>query len=363
LPTPGHASPRGSVTGNSSSLRIRLSVLLAAAIACASFQWFGRQHPHPPPRDGQPPHPFAVLGRPRPIAPGVTEREAVLPSPAGWFQVWVYLPDRPTRARLPCILIAPSGSRLFHGQVLHEFDRPQHIPFARAGFAVVAYEIDGAVSDEDSDDEMVPPARAFQAADGGLMNERAALDFALANVPEIDPGRIYAAGHSSAGTMALYVAEHDPRIAACAAFASPPSVASHIGPGGVDYLESRIPGSRQFLSRISPDTGIASLRCPVFLFHSEADTTVRPSKIAQFAEALRRVNPRVKYVMVHRGGHTAATLETGIPMAIEWLKGLDGRYDRGGASRAARTHTKKQIPVERKMKTRTTEASPLKTAS
>ena len=44
-------------------------------------------------------------------------------------------------------------------------------------------------------------------AQAGLVNARNALEFVLARVPEVDPKRIYAAGHSSAGTLALLFAE------------------------------------------------------------------------------------------------------------------------------------------------------------
>ena len=54
----------------------------------------------------------------------------------------------------------------------------------------------------------------------GVSDGLTALDAALAKYPQIDPKRVYVAGHSSAGTLALQLAAAAPdRLKACVAFA------------------------------------------------------------------------------------------------------------------------------------------------
>src|SRR5262249_55038981 len=152
-------------------------------------------------------------------------------------------------------------------------------PYARAGFAVASFEIDGNVPRGASNKAIVKGACEFRAADAGLANARVALDFLLARVPAIDPNRVYIAGHSSAGTLALLVAEHDPRIKACVAYAPCTDVEARLH--GVSLsLENSQPGYKDFLHNSSPRTHAAKLKCPLFLFHAEDDhnVSIRESK-------------------------------------------------------------------------------------
>ena len=48
-------------------------------------------------------------------------------------------------------------------------------------------------------------------ADGGLVNGKIAIDYIMAKVPEIDPGQLFACGHSSAAVVALNFAAGDTR--------------------------------------------------------------------------------------------------------------------------------------------------------
>src|SRR5205823_5836036 len=111
-------------------------------------------------------------------------------------------------------------------------------------------------------------AGEFRAADAGLANAKAALDFVLAKVPNIDPNRVYIAGHSSAGTLALLVAEQEPRIKGCAAFAPRTDVEAHLH-GVTLSLEKSLTGYREFIHNSSPKTHADKLKCPLFLFHAE----------------------------------------------------------------------------------------------
>src|SRR5262245_43535413 len=87
-----------------------------------------------------------VLGRGSKLEPGITMHEVTLRSRNGSSRIWIYLPEEPTGRKLPCVLIAPAGSRLFHGMSLGQGSVAEHLPYVRAGFVVVAYDIDGDTS-------------------------------------------------------------------------------------------------------------------------------------------------------------------------------------------------------------------------
>ena len=169
---------------------------------------------------------FPDLGPPRQIAPGVDFREVDLRIPPGQpgyaSKLYIYRPqDGRLPKSLPCVFIASAGAMAFMGMDLGSADQPEHIPYAQAGYVVVAYEIDGYVADADSatDRQLLRAIEQYWAASAGMVNARNAIQYALAKVPEIDPSQLYTAGHSSAGLQSLLLAENDPRIKACLAYA------------------------------------------------------------------------------------------------------------------------------------------------
>jgi dipeptidyl aminopeptidase/acylaminoacyl peptidase len=262
------------------------------------------------------------LGKGQRVEPGIMLYEVKVPGKGAANKLWVYLPEGQTQPKIPCVLIAPAGTRLFHGITLAKGDRPEHLPYVRAGFAVVAYEVDGPLADNASGKALLKAAGDFKNAEAGLVNARAALDYALAKIPQIDPSRIYIAGHSSAGTISLLVAEREPRVRAAVAYAPAPNVEKFLGEDKVAALASIIPDYREFLKRTSPHAGAAELRCPLFLFHAEDDKNVAITESEAFAKEVSRHNPSVTFVRAAKGGHFSAMLDEGIPKAIEWLKAL-----------------------------------------
>lgn len=280
--------------------------------------------PQPPPQVAAPPDPttFPPLGKRQRVKPGVVLYQQVVGQGPTATHVAVYLPEQPPEGKLPCVLIAPAGTPLIYGMNLGRGDEAEHVPYVRAGFAVVAYSLSGHVQDPQSDVQVNQGIRAFMQADGGLVNARTALDYALARVEKIDPERIYVAGHSSAATLALLVAEHDPRVKACVAYAPAIDVAKRLGPRTIDTVARQIGGFREFVERISPRTHLDKLRCPVFLFHARNDKNVPVAQSVQFANDLKKTNPKVKLVEAPAGGHYNAMIKQGIPQAIAWLKAL-----------------------------------------
>src|SRR5688572_4362057 len=206
----------------------------------------------------------ASLGSPTEVEPGVRRYATTLVRDGEPMKVFVYEPTAAAAAaKRPCVLIGPAGSNLITGMDLGEGDSPEHLPWARKGFVVVAYEIDGYVPDMQaaSNEEIRAAVIKFRDAEGGMANARAALDFALEKLPAIDPERIYAVGHSSAATLALQVTADDDRIAACVAFAPPTDLEDHLGEA-MGALDQLVPGMRDFVIESSPHNQVEHLTCP-----------------------------------------------------------------------------------------------------
>lgn len=146
-----------------------------------------------------------------------------------------------------------------------------------------------------------------------------ALEYVLKNMPEVDPDHIYAAGHSSAGTMALLFAEHEPRIRGVLAYAPVSDLEEHFAPH-VRLLESSLPNAREFIRLSSPRTHEAKLTCPVFLFQSQGDSVVPYQQTGQFVNRLRSNHRDVQYEFIPSGDHYDSMLSAGIPAGLRWLQ-------------------------------------------
>jgi len=266
-------------------------------------------------------HSSIVVGPTMSLGPGVSWHKVDLPGGDGTRTLWVYLPSSAATAKVPCIFIAPAGSSCLDGMPLADGDRAEHLPYVRAGYAVVAYSLDGAFTDRTSAASEVHAIESFRDAHAGLDNERAAVDYAIANIPQIDMKKLYAAGHSSAGTMALLAAENDRRLVGCIAYAPRCDVSSELDKDEREALTSRIDGFDQFLSSCSPSTRATSIRCPVFLFHADDDDTVPTDDVIGFEGKLKTADSSVTYCHVATGGHYDSMIDDGIPQAINWLQG------------------------------------------
>jgi dipeptidyl aminopeptidase/acylaminoacyl peptidase len=257
------------------------------------------------------------------LQPGVLFYELKVPSPTGsGMKIWFYLPSK-RKGKLPCVFIAPAGSPLVHGMQLGSGDRPEQLPYVQAGMAVVGYEIDGPV-DESDPKSLATGVAAFHKAQAGIANARKAIDLALAQIPDIDPKQLYVAGHSSAGTLALQVAAHEPRIKGCIAYAPCVKVPEWIGGPMLTTLNFTSPGFKDFITKVSPDRQTASLRCPLFLFHADDDSKVTKEELQNYANALKKTNANVVFLEVPTGDHYDSMIQQGIPAGIGWLKKQSG---------------------------------------
>lgn len=244
-----------------------------------------------------------------------TTQELTLPNGAG--RAWVYLPEQSAGERIPVVLIAPAGSHLFDGMTLGDGDRPEHIPYARAGFAVVSFDIPGMVR---TDDEVVQGARQFKAGGGGVPNARAALALALASNPRLDANNVFVAGHSSAGTMALTLCALLENLRGCVAYAPDVDLLTSLDEA-IDILEPYVPGERAFIASISPIELVSRIRSPVMIFNAQDDDVVPVAAIPAYVQRAEQAGVDVDRIVVDRGGHYQSMIDRGIPAGITWMRG------------------------------------------
>jgi dipeptidyl aminopeptidase/acylaminoacyl peptidase len=273
--------------------------------------------------------PLPAVGPGRAIEPGVMFHEVRLPGgakPGFAGKLWLYLPaGEHAEHSLPCVLIAPGGSSLLKGMELTEGARPEHLPYVRAGFAVLAYELDGALASgrNPGEAEMSQAIIRFLAARAGLVNAHVALEFVLQRVPLVDPRRIYTAGHSSAATTAMLFAEQEPMIGGCVAYAPAIDLVKHFGAEVVQTLHTT--GLDDLAVRHAPMNHESKLGCPIMLFHARDDGTLPVADTEACAQRLKALGKSVTLVIVPSGGHYDSTIREGVPRGIAWLQELAGR--------------------------------------
>jgi dienelactone hydrolase len=263
------------------------------------------------------------------VTPGVRAAKIQITRPDNnrAMPIQVYLPENaPSAKGLPCVLVPPAGTRLFHGASLDAdvSANVEHVPYALAGFAVVTFPLDGPLEmEEPNDPQLIAAGRAFVAAKGGILNAKAAVGYALKDL-HVDPKRLYIAGHSSAATLALQVAENDPRIKACIAYAPAVNLESHFNKtGALNVLEQAIPGFIHYAQTYSPHRKMAALKCPLFFFQAADDSVIDTEQNRNFVRTIRKTNKKVSYIEEESGDHFDAMVQNGIPKAIAWLKKLE----------------------------------------
>ena len=273
---------------------------------------------------------FPDLGPGREVRPGVMFHEVILgptpmpldAPPGQGGKIWVYLPagDHSDHS-LPCVLISGAGTNLLNGMELGEGDQAEHWPYVAAGFAVVAFEIDGMLqeADKESDQKVAEAMFRFQKARAGLVNAHIALEYALARVPAIDPGRINVAGHSSAGSLAVLFAETEPRLKSAVAFAPALDYGRNFNPQITQLITNA--GFGALLTRYAPLSGVEQLQCPLFLFNARDDETVPITDSEGFITQAQVAGKAITFDVVDSGGHYQPMIDEGIPHAIAWLGG------------------------------------------
>jgi len=245
-------------------------------------------------------------------------------TPASTMKLRVYLPTGDLADKsIPVVLVAPAGTPLIHGNEIDDGDyHDESLPYAEAGMCAVHYSLDGPLkNDNPTGFQFLLAHKQFEAAQAGILNARNALEFSLARIPAIDPRRIYTAGHSSAATLSLLVAAHEPRVAACIAYAPCTDVVQHCQEVLQEpFVRLSAPKMKGFLARSSPKTHVAEIHCPTFLFYAEDDTVTPLAQNRPFIQELEAKNPQTTFVEVAEGEHYDSMIDEGIPRAIAWLE-------------------------------------------
>lgn len=236
--------------------------------------------------------------------------------------VWIYLPEKQTKEKLPVVLITAAGSYLWNGTSIDEGDQPEHLPYVRAGYAVIAYETPGDLKDVDlkkiTGEQLGKAVVDFKNSKAGLIQEQNALNYALEKLPEIDSERIYIAGHSSAATHSLLVAANESRVKAAIAYAPATDLEKDlvkiIKPFNNDF-----PGFADFIQQSSPKNNISKIKIPVFIFQAVNDSVIHFEDTKNFADELQKNNPNVTFLSTDKGDHYDSMIREGIPKGLEWL--------------------------------------------
>ncbi len=282
---------------------------------------------------------FPDLVPSRLLEPGVEFSEITLqpsqdfrndPPPGHQGTLWYYQPQGDHEAgSLPCVLIAPGGTSLLTGIGLAPGDRPEHLPYVRRGFAVLGYDLDGAVEDGDSnsnsDRDLAQGIQEFLDARAGLTNLRIAIEYLKAKVPQVDPSRLYTAGHSSAGTLSLLAASKEPSIAGAIAFMPAVDIEKTLESDGGDrmdvikQLRSQVSGLEALYTTYSPISNESKIRCPVFLCTAPVDSIDAAQEVIDAAKRLRKLDVITWLETVPRGDNDQPMLNPEIDRAIDWL--------------------------------------------
>lgn len=245
-----------------------------------------------------------------------------MPGGDGSRTLGVYIPTSLNRFKIGCVFVAPAGSTGFVGNALEngEGNPPEILPYVRAGYAVVSYSLDGGNVDKNSSDAAyISAIDAFRGAHYGSDNEKAAVNYALAHIPNIDHNRLFLAGHSSAGMVALIASESDPRIRACIAYAPASDLHKRLPQDAVQEFTSVYPDFPQVLTEASPITNINRIKCPVFMFHADDDSNVPSEDVETLVNQLKTTNFSVTYSHVPSGDHYESMVNEGVPQGIRWL--------------------------------------------
>ena len=291
------------------------------------------------------------------VEPGVLRTRVTLKSTGlmgdAPMDLWVYLPAGTHRTgSLPCIFIAGSGSKLVTGVKITSKDEPEHLPYVRAGFIVVAYDTDGEAKSSGNESEMAKAMKAFSNAEGGVSNARKAIDYVLAQVPQADPRKLYAAGHASAGTLALQLAVEDRRLAGCVAYAPVVDLEAFSRNMAfareMEAAEKAVSGFKDYVRDASPTNNVDRVSCPVMLFVAEDDKEFDVAR--QIPTFVKRRPSQFKLVTVRSGGHYNSMIDMGIPAGVKFLGNMAGlsaeAIARGGNSATTEWRTGDAAPAE-----------------
>jgi dienelactone hydrolase len=137
----------------------------------------------------------------------------------------------------------------------------------------------------------------FEMFGGELEDALAAVDH-VRRLPYVDPSRVYFAGHSTGGTMALLVAESTNKIRAAFSFGGCPDLHLMVGSDQeTPFDDARI---EEYYIR-SPICFVSTLRVPTFYF--EGEKSVYPPAARDMAARAKKAGKLLSVYIIQGGDH------------------------------------------------------------
>jgi dipeptidyl aminopeptidase/acylaminoacyl peptidase len=167
----------------------------------------------------------------------------------------------------------------------------------------------------------------FHASGKGVRTARSVMNYVVRLFPQIDPNMVFAAGHSSAGGLALTLGAYQSSLRGIIAYAPSTDLRRELGELTIEIFDSQIPGFAAFTRLASPLNLTKRITSPVFIFQTRDDRVIDPAATTEFVEKLKVSNPNVTYVLEPEGGHYEGMLDKGIPKAIRWIDELTNWRD------------------------------------
>ena len=232
-----------------------------------------------------------------PVAPDDVD-EVEFTSGALTLRAWITAHPGEMRVRKPAVLF------LHGGFAFDESDWDAAEPFAKAGFVVMVPQLRGE-NGQPGDYSMF-----FDEVDDVL----AAAKF-LAQQPHVDPNRIYVAGHSVGGTLAMLAAMSSPMFKGCASFSGSPDQPKWADGQPAEFVPFDPEDTEEFRLR-SPLAFPGSFKCPARLYYGDDEFFFKFST-DELAEKARAAGRDVVAEEVP-GDHTDM-LESAIPRAIQFF--------------------------------------------
>ncbi|WP_182871149.1 alpha/beta hydrolase family protein [Rhodopirellula sp. JC639] len=234
----------------------------------------------------------------------------------------------------PCVFVGAAGATSMTGVAMSEREVLQYYPLVQSGFVVVGYGTDGDLPEDANDRVYIDAYHRFRKSMAGLVNARNAIEYAIAELPQVDGTRLYCLGHSSAAKLALLLATHEPRIRGCVSLAGFSDILATCSVDAAEFYDSELNDWRAFARKASPRTHESNLNCPTYLFHSQQDLIVPSSRSSLLANRLSAAGTPVRLQLVESGDHFSAVSH--VRTAAEWLKSVDECHTSGRSLLAAR---------------------------
>ncbi len=217
---------------------------------------------------------------------------------------WLFVPRGSEKSPAAAVLRIPAGGNLFKPAVLGLGTVPEVEPYVSAGYVTMVMSFRGTL-DNGGD---------FSRSRGGLDDVLAAAEF-LKKQPEVDPKNIFVAGHSSAASLTLRLAQVSDIPRAVAAFSPVVDWTERYSKRLKDVSDE----TRKFLTESSSLTHAGETKCPVLLTHGTADRMVPLSQSESLAAKLRELKKPCEFVTIPEGDHYYSMLRAGIPLSVAYF--------------------------------------------